>query len=165
MSYPQAVPQYGYAPQPAIYATSQMPMMAPQPVMYGSQQPMPIPMQAPMQAPMMAPAVGAVDDAPPGYRLAGYAPEPDAGNVPEGWEFVNKKWIYVGKPEPIPQVQQMYTQPAPITQTVPFNNYVSQAMPMQQMTYTQPTYSQAAPAVYGTSQMPMMAPQQPQYYY
>ncbi len=41
------------------------------------------------------PALG--HNAPPGYRLAGYAPVPGDGDKEfPGWEFVNNKWIFVG---------------------------------------------------------------------
>jgi hypothetical protein len=139
-TYMAPAPQY-YTTQPAVYSTSQMPM--PAPVTY-TQAPAPVPVT-------MAPVAPApIDDAPPGYRLAGYAPAPDAGNLPEGWEFVNGKWIYVGKPEPEP-APMMRAIEVPMAPT----NYTSVAIPQ----YTQPQYTQPVtytqPQVFATQQMPV----------
>lgn len=144
-TYMAPAPQYAYATQPAVYATAQMPVMQSAPMQYT--QPAPVMATPPVSA---AP----VDDAPPGYRLAGYAPAPDAGALPEGWEFVNGKWIYVGKPEPVPQpvvTQPMGYEAMPMPMAT---NYTSMAMPLQQ-TYTQPQYVYAQPQVFSTQQMPM----------
>ena len=85
-------------PAPMTYAQPIYTQPAPMPISY---QPMPAPAPMPQQfaaPPMPEPHKPAPEnDAPPGYRLAGYAPVPEAGSEESpGWEFVNNKWIYVG---------------------------------------------------------------------
>jgi hypothetical protein len=146
-TYMAPAPQYTYA-QPAVYSTSQIPMQSPAPVTYTAPPPVtyaPAPAPMPMTRAIEMPAQDA--DAPPGYRLAGYAPAPDSGNLPEGWEFVNGKWIYVGKPEPEPMPQMRAVE-------VPVTNYTSVAIP-QPVTYAPQPVTYTQPQVFATQQMPL----------
>ena len=138
-TYMAPAPQYTYS-QPAVYSTSQIPMQSPAPVTYTQPAPMPMPMTRAIEPPADA-------EAPPGYRLAGYAPAPESGNLPEGWEFVNGKWIYVGKPEPEPQMRAI---------EMPITNYTSVAIPQPQpVTYAPQPVTYTQPQVFATQQMPV----------
>ena len=56
-------------------------------------------------------------DAPPGYRLAGYAPVPEPGYVESpgpGFKWVNNQWLYAGSQAPPPN-------PSPTTYQLPFS--------------------------------------------
>uniref|UniRef100_A0A7S1EL96 Uncharacterized protein n=1 Tax=Hemiselmis andersenii TaxID=464988 RepID=A0A7S1EL96_HEMAN len=153
MSY---APTYGapvsYAPQPALMQTMAAPVQyAPQPIVATQPytMPAPAPVPAPVPAPQpvySAPSALAENDAPPGYRLAGYAPAPDGNETTEGWEFVNNKWIYVGKPAEAQVVTQqapapIVTVPQPVTYAPAAPLTYTMAAPIQQpVTYGAPAY-------------------------
>jgi hypothetical protein len=127
--------------QPMMMAPQQ-PMMMEQPMMMAPPQPM---MMAPQPVTMPAPAPVNSNDpeanAPPGYKFAGYAPEPTPGESYPGWDFRGGKWIYKGEPEP-----QVMMSPAPMMMA-----------PQQPMMMEQPMMM-AAPQPMMSAQPMMMAP-------
>ena len=129
-------------------------MMAPQPVM---EQPMMMAPQPIMQQPMMMPAPVQVNsndpeaNAPPGYKFAGYAPEPTQGESYPGWDFIGGKWIYKGEPEPM-----MMAAPQPMMMAAPQPMMMEQPMMMQQQPMMMAT-PQPTMMMQGMSAQPMMA--------
>merc|ERR1712127_172354 len=141
----------GYSAQPMM---QQSMMMAPQPVM---EQPMMMAPQPIMQQPMMMPAPVQVNsndpeaNAPPGYKFAGYAPEPTEGESYPGWDFNGGKWIYKGEPEP-PTIMPA---PQPMMMAAPQPTTMMQGMSAQPM-MAAPGYGSTM-MMQGMSAQPMMA--------